>query len=84
VQLFDLCAGRGVDQALHCFFESRVAVFTVGVEEARAREEQLAVQFEDLEEFGGEVGADYVFDSDAGRFFFALLQEERLVRRTSF
>lgn len=51
MQLFDFRARRSVDEGLHRFFEARVAFF--GFEEAGARQEQLAVEFQDLEEFGG-------------------------------
>ena len=71
MQLFDIRPRRGVDQGFDGFFEPRVAIF--GFEEARAREEEFAVEFEDFEQLGGDVGADYVFDADAGGFVFALL-----------
>jgi hypothetical protein len=46
-----------------------------GVEELAAREEELAVELEDFVEFGRDVGADDVFDADAGGLDFAGLGE---------
>ena len=71
MELFDIRAGRSVDEGLDSFFEPRVTFF--GFEEPGARKKQLAVEFEDLEELGGDVGADDVFDADAGGFDLALL-----------
>ena len=71
MEFFDVGARRGVDNTLDGFLEARIAIF--GFEEAGAREEEFAVELEDLEEFGGYVAVNYVLDAYAGGFFFALL-----------
>lgn len=81
MHFLDLDARRGEDDAADCFFQRGVEGDGGGrsgcgrgrglLEELGAREQEFAVEFEDFVELGGDVGADYVFDADAGGLDFA-------------
>ena len=73
LQFLDICLWGGVDDGFDGFLKAGVAF--LGFEKPDAGEEEFAVKFEDLKEFRGNVGTDDVLDTDAGRFFFALLEE---------
>jgi hypothetical protein len=70
MHLLDFCARRGVYYAPDGFFERGVERYRWrcggrgrAFEKLGAREEEFAVEFEDLVQFGGDVGADDVFDA---------------------
>jgi hypothetical protein len=70
VHFLDFCARRGVYYASDGFFERGVERYGGrcggcwrAFEQLGAREEQFAVEFENLVQFGGDVGADDVFDA---------------------
>jgi hypothetical protein len=61
-----------MNDAFDSFFETGVTF--LGFEEENSGEEEFAVEFEDFEKFGVDVGANYVLDSYAGGFYLALLR----------